>query len=501
MSTKKQPAHAAPAASRPAAPAGKSPAGSSLGGPSAMTQALAELWPTLESGDVLQAEISVAGIVAAPRLNQASRAEADEFFQTVIARAARSRRPELAAAFYRVLMSLATGSAKKMASGALREVTSAGAYPPGWVTQLGKPAPVSAWHRRDVFGEVESVVLVFAYGEQEHAILVRVDRSMLPVAAFVGITTDPAALIASAKDVGEHESIEQVSLEQARRLVELPLARAARGDRAVPAGSAVFLPVALSHIRRLPAPAQAAERAYAPEDRTAAIEEFLASPAAAQAGADPEAVRFWARALTGYSGRVPDEPPAQVGPRKARVMLAHVAATFPVPAAARAAADPVVTAWMTWAAQRQGLSEAATKEVLAALPEALAEFAADYDSPGNRLTRSYTSDVAATEADMADITDVLTRRATAIPIPRTDDPQALGELTDPARRAEVVAAEFGSCELAAGQSREDLLTGVTRVAEELWSGEPPATWQQMQDLLTAGASRHDAIHKLADRPR
>ena len=65
--------------------------------------------------------------------------------------------------------------------------------------------------------------------------------------------------------------------------------------------------------------------------------------------------------LTGYSSRVPDEPPAQVGPHKiAAMLLVHVASTFTLTDAQRGGMEPAVTAWTRWAAGRQGLDEAAT---------------------------------------------------------------------------------------------------------------------------------------------
>ena len=67
--------------------------------------------------------------------------------------------------------------------------------------------------------------------------------------------------------------------------------------------------------------------------------------------------------LTGYSSRVPDEPPAQVGPHKlAAVLLVHVASTFTLTAAQLSGMEPAVTAWARWAARRQGLDEAADRD-------------------------------------------------------------------------------------------------------------------------------------------
>ena len=72
--------------------------------------------------------------------------------------------------------------------------------------------------------------------------------------------------------------------------------------------------------------------------------------------ADEDATRFWAEVLTGYSSRIPGEPPGQVGPRKiARLLLGHVPNTFVLSAAQREHLEPAVTAWVRWSAERRGL--------------------------------------------------------------------------------------------------------------------------------------------------
>ena len=94
-------------------------------------------------------------------------------------------------------MSVGSASMKKTASGALRETTSLGAYPPGWVTEIGKPTPDKAWRRHDAFGDEEVVVVTFSYGDKQHGVLVRIDSIVLPVAAAVGISPEPDRLVAA----------------------------------------------------------------------------------------------------------------------------------------------------------------------------------------------------------------------------------------------------------------------------------------------------------------
>ena len=454
----------------------------------------------IESGDILEAEVQVAGMLALPGLNGADRAESERYIKALISTASYRSPRSHAAAFYRLLMSIGSTAVKKVASGALRETTSLGAYPPGWVTEIGKPTPDKAWRRHDAFGDEEVVVVTFSYGEKQHGVLVRIDRIVLPVAATVAISREPDRLVAAIGDVSDSpgDQFEEISLAQARALVEEPLTRAAQSGRGLTVASATFLPVARAHIRRLPAEGADPVATFTAVDRAAAAEEFLASPLAAQAG-DPEIARFWAQALTGYSGRTDREAPAQVSPRKIAAMLGHVASTFELTDAQFEGLAAAVTAWATWAAGHQKLGDAATEKILATLPKSLSEFASAYKDPQSALARAYVSDLsgAAADTDVRDLATAVTRRSVAIPLSGARDVVPVAtDVTDPAARAAAVGREFATCTLDAGQTREGLIASASRVVEELWSGEPVSTWDAARALLGQGRNRHDAIHAL-----
>jgi hypothetical protein len=496
VSTKKRPGGGTPAGSDTRAGGGTRTGGDTRAGGFSIEDSLAELWGVIESGNVLDAEVQVAGLLAVPALNRSSRANAESYVSALISSAARMQPRSSAAAFYRVLMTLSSPNVRKMASGALRELTSTGVYPPGWVTEIGKPVPGEAWLRRDGFGDDEVVVVTFSYGDGDdvsrHAVLVMVDRTVLPTAVTVGVSPDPDALVESVK-------AEPISLADARQLIEGPLARAAQGgSRGLSPSSATFLPVARSHVRRLPDEGATETVSYRAADRGAAVEAFLASPHAAEAG-DEGIARFWAQALTGYSGRIASEPPAQIGPRKLPAMLGHVASTFALTGAQRAGMGPAVTAWTRWAAGYQGLDEEATERVMAAAAKVTEEFGAAYDNPSAVVARAYVSDLATGDADVTGLAEVVTRRSVAVPFQDSPDGLPGADVTDPAARAEMVAEEFGRCQLDEGQTREDLIAGATRVVEELWAGEPATTWDAARKLMAEGRTRHDAIHALLSR--
>ena len=136
---------------------------------------MTELWQVIDTGDILQAEVQVAGMLALPGLDGADRTESERYVKALHLDRLAARSPgSYTAAFYRLLMSVGSPTVKKAASGALREATSLGGYPPGWVTEIGKPTPDKAWRRRDAFGDEEVVVVTFSYGDKQHGVQPRV---------------------------------------------------------------------------------------------------------------------------------------------------------------------------------------------------------------------------------------------------------------------------------------------------------------------------------------
>lgn len=482
-------------------PGARPAGGAKAGGSYPVAAALEDLRSAIEADDQLAAEVRTATLLVTAPAGQ--RADADRFAASLIAAAARWDNRAAAAAFCRILMALGTATVKKMASGALREITAGGVYPPDWVAGIGKPAPGQAWRRHDVFGDDEAIAVTYSYGETRFAALAMIDLTMVPVAVTVGIAADPDKLIASLEGNSPFERWGEISLAQARRHLEGPLARATiRGYGELSGTSAAFLPAVRAYARRLPEGDDADAPAYTPADRAAAVADFLASPQAAElaAGLDGQVLRFWAQALTGYSGRVPGEPPGQVGPRKLVTLLGHVANTFTLTGEQLAGMRPAVTAWTTWAAARRGLDPDATAQLLAGLPKALDGFAASYSDPRSAVARAYLRDVAASDAEVTELAVVVTRRSLAVPFPDIDEAgQPAMDVADPAARAALVTEEFASCQLDDGQSRQELIGQATRVVEELWSGEPDAAWEGLRRLISEGRSRHDAIHAFIRR--
>jgi hypothetical protein len=463
---------------------------------------LAELWAPIATGDLLRAEIKTSETLALLSATDATRDEIEDLNAAIVSAAARQLSASDAAAFYRLLMSLGSPSVKRLASQALGTLTSEGVYPSEWVTDIGKPVPVQAQRHYDVFGDRELIIVTFSYGEAEHAIVVGVDLTALPVVGMVRAIDDTARLIETLHNRDDpFDRWEQIPLAEARRRIEVPLTRASQGlVQDLSLSSAVYLPLARSRVRRLPTDEARPGVKFTAADRAAAVEEFLRSAQAAEVG-NAETARFWAEVLTGYSSRVPDEPPAQVGPGKLSAMLsAHVANTFALSATQRELLRPVVTAWTRWAAARQELDEAATEHLMAHLPKAFDEFESAYDDRHSIVARQYVHDLATGDVDVAWLEDSLTRRVCAVPFPEDRDPDggaAFLNATDPDHRAVLATSEFVSCQ-PDDAARKQFIAAVKRVIEELWHGDPPTTWQTAKRLLAEGHSRHDTIHTLAE---
>jgi hypothetical protein len=469
-------------------------------GAEAIDRALAELWTSISSGDVLSAEMQASSLIALPLLTGGTDAEYDLLAAALVSAAeARGHEPE-GAAFLRLVMAFGPRAVKRQASQALAGFTDDGVYPAEWVSGIGKPTPGQAYRGRDMFGDHEVILVTFSYADAEHALLVSLDLAELPTVVAMSLTTDVPRLLKFFEDSDDLiERLEPITPSEARRRIEVPLAQAGQDpDVDLDTSTLLALPFARSRVRRLPTPEPGTAITYTVADRAAAVDDFLRSPAAADAG-DPEVARFWAQVLTGYSSRVADEPPAQAGRHKlGAALLVHVASTFTLSAGQIDGMPPAVTTWARWAARRQGLDEAATETLMVHLATVLGDFRAAYDDPGNVVARGYVRDIAMPDADAAWLADCRARRELAAPLPENRDPDdAPVDPAGPDGRAALVASEFGTCDLEGADSAE-FLAAASRVVEELWHDDPPATWQAGKSLLAKGHDSHDVIHLLAE---
>lgn len=468
-------------------------------------QAFAELWAAITAGDVLHAEIQTSVLVALTYQFGGSDERAEMVIRAFIDDALEQDGP-VAAAFLRLLMSLGTRSVKRIAGDALASLIDHDVYPPQWVNSIGKPAPGQAWRIYDVFGDHEVIAVTFSYpDEAEHVLIVGMELIGPPTVSMAVVSPDGAGLLKMVREeLQPWDRIEEISLTQARGRVEEPLARAT-DDPVIELGleTALQLPTARCRVRRLPSGGVEQVTGYTAADRAEAVEEFLRSPHAAQAAqaGDPEVARFWAEVLTGYSSRVPGTPPAQAGPnRLVGVLLGHVPSTFTLSPAQREGMEAAVGAWARWSAAHQDLDEAAAGHLLARLPETFADFPDAYDDAESVAARAYVRDIAASDVDVAWLTDCRNRREVAVTPPADHDPgtaAADADVTDAGGRAVLTAHEFASC-APEGPAGERFMTAAKRVVEELWHDDPPATWQTAKAMLAKGLDPHEVIHRLVE---
>ena len=463
----------------------------------------------MAAADPLQAELQTAFLMALPRgAGELDPDLSETFIATVLVDAAARRPSPEAAAFLRILAALGPPDTRRAVSGALGALTEDGFYPMDWVTEAGKPLPGQAWRRYDVFGDSEIIAVTFGYGDAEHAIAVQVDLCRLPIAIQVAVVPDaPELLDVIQRDDEPLGRVEPISLAEARRRIEAPLARCDQGRHPdLSVSSLTFLPVARARVRRLPtADAPPADRTFDAAGRAAAVDDFMASPHAAQAGADEKTMRFWAEVLTGYSGSVPGEAPSRVGPRKlSEMLLSYVPNTFALSSVQRFTMEAAVTAWTRWAAARQDLDDAATQYLADHLPKVLAGFGEAYEDPANVIVRGYLADLSATSTDASWLFGALTRRHFAVPFPedRSGGRRARDlDAADPAQRRAIIEAEFGDCTPPGGMTSAQFLDGALRVTDQIWEDDPPQTWQAARRMLDAGTPRHDIIHDLVMHAR
>ncbi len=461
------------------------------------------VWAAIAAQDVLAAEIETAAATALPVFTEIlGPAAAEDFASDYFVRIGRDRRDPEGAAFLRVLASLGSPAVRREAREALGDLTSEGIFPLDWAAEAGKPVPGEAWRRYDVFGDQEDIAVTFRYGGAVHAIVVTVRNGFMPVAARAGVATEVAGLdqAMTRQDEPFYQG-ERIGLAEARRRIEGALDR---GDRLrLPEFSEETicqLAVVRSRVRRLPAADADVSRVpvCGAADRKAAVEDFLASPEAAPTLADDAdgSTRFWAEVFTGFSARIPGDPPGRVSPgRLMALLLSHVPFTFTLSPAQRRHLQPAAAAWVRWACARQGYDAAAIAHVEDVLRKTLGDFDTEYANPLKVAGRGYVADLARSDCDAAWLARCFSRRQFAIPLPDDrEGPDGVESLdaSDPAGRRAIVAAEFGDCEL------PEELAAVYRVTEEIWHDKPHETWQSARQMIDDGLDRHDIIHALAE---
>ncbi len=453
----------------------------------------------LAERDPLEAELWATRVVAGPRLEGMSAAQADLAIAGMLVEYAGNMRVPEAVALLRAVAAVGFPTQRAAATRNADALVARGVPEPPWAHRIGRVVPGAAWRQADAYGDVEIVTCTFRYEAQEHALLISVDRCSGPSVTEVLVVREVDKLRkAAARTDGPWSCYQEISLAEARERVEGPLRVTNASGVRWGTDDLGFLPLALARMRVLP-DQPSVLRGYDASDRAAAVADFRAS-AQGRGLKDQQAARFWAEALAGYSGSLPGEHPARVGPRKlAEVLLSYVPATFELCAEHREALPQVARAWTAWAGECQGFGERDVTELMETLAEVLDTFDEAYDDPDVVPVRVYLRDVAETVTDACVLREVLHRRSVAVPQPggRLDGHATFGlDASDPGQRAAVLRNEFAGCTSPPGMTHAELLVAVETVAAQLWDDDPPETWQAAKKLLSEGLPPHETLHEL-----
>jgi len=436
-----------------------------------------------------------------------------------LAAAVGRRRDPASLALLRALAALgASGPVRARAAAAAEALAGQGVAEPPWSEKIGRPAVRECWRMADVFGDMVSLLCVFAYGRRRHAVTVLVDVTDGNPWAKDVLVLDQAAVAlrhmrAAAAEDAPLTILERVDPAEARQLLQTALA--ATDQTRLPEIPETYIQnraLALARCRALPqpqaGPASAERVAVLDAERDAVVADFLASPEAATLPAGA-ATRRCARLVVDFGADADSGRPLRVSPGKLERFLhdwlpAEVALEEDDDLAAMPA---VVFAWARWAGGRSGLPPEAVAEVAAVADECGSHFRRDYEEPVS-VGQSYLAGLELT-GDLKQAQDALDRRIFAMPYVGTrvggeDYPQL-----DPAdlddRRLLIEGEHPEYHQVLTDPAADDEVEGVNPrlhlsiheiVTNQLWEDDPPEAWQAARRLRDRGVDRHEILHRL-----
>lgn len=458
----------------------------------------------MSAGTALDAEMIVSALIGSWWRPEMIDADPEvEFGEGLVAYAAR-RRSEHALALLRVFAELGTPAQRSAGATGAEALAASGAPDPPWVADLGSARFTGSWAYGDVYGDQTSVLATFDGAGEPHGVMVLVDHTLGDVAKDAFLVEDPARVREEARaafgddtawtrelDATETAALLRPALETTDVPDEARTSETFRDTRAL----------ALARLRLLPEPEPVVPAPAG--DPEAVADTFLASPAR-PSGLDTDAVassaRFLARELADIDGK-----PDRISPAKLALLLERPDVLDAL-AGEDAALPEVLRAWVGWAGARQGLPEAARKE--------LAEVADEILDPVAALPEEFVGALVDDAPDGApeELADLAARRLFALggPTAVVDGEEMEIDPTDPDERALAIRAEHPEYEHVLDDDTlgdEVLVDGVNprlhlamheMVANQLWDGDPPEAWPAAQRLLTAGMDRHDVLHALAE---
>ncbi len=404
------------------------------------------------------------------------------------------------------------------AAAAAEALAAQGVAEPPWSEKIGRPAVRECWRMADVFGDMVSLLCVFAYGRRRHAVTVLVDLGDgNPWAKDVLVLDQAAVALRHMRTTAAEDApltiLKRIDPAEARQLLETALA--VTDQTWLPEIPETYIQnraLALARCRVLPQPQAGTVRAepvaVLDAEREAVVADFLASPEAATLPTGA-ATRRCARLVVDFGADADSGRPVRVSPGKLERFLhdwlpAEVVMEDDDDLAAMPA---VVSAWARWAGGRSGLPPEAVAEVAAVADECGSHFRSEYEEPVS-VGQSYLAGLELT-GDLKRAQDALDRRIFAMPYVGTriggeDYPRL--DPADPDDRRLLIEGEHPEYhQVLTDPSAGDEIGGVNPrlhlsihevVANQLWEDDPPEVWQATRRLQDRGVDRHEILHRL-----
>ena len=434
-----------------------------------------------------------------------------------LAAAVGRRRDRASLALLRALATLdPSGPVRARAAAAAEALAAQGVAEFPWSEKIGRPAVRECWRMADVFGDMVSLLCIFAYGRRRHAVSILVDLADGNPWAKDVLVLDQAAVAlrhmrAAAAEDAPLTILERVDPTEARQLLQTALAATDQtrlGE--IPDTYIQNRAIALARCRALPQPQVGTVRAQPvavlDAEREALVAEFLASSQAATLPAG-DATRRCARLVVDFGADADSGRPLRVSPGKLERFLHDW-----LPAEEEdddlAAMPAVVSAWARWAGGRSGLPPQAVAEVAAVADECGSHFRGEYEELVSvSVGQSYLAGLEPT--DLAEAQDALDRRIFAMPyvgatVGGEDYPQL--DPADPDDRRLLIEGEHPEYhQVLTDPAAGDEIGGVNPrlhlsiheiVASQLWEDDPPEVWQAARRLRDRGVDRHEILHRL-----
>ncbi|GGV37218.1 hypothetical protein GCM10010182_71790 [Actinomadura cremea] len=393
---------------------------------------------------------------------------------------------------------------------------------PGWADRVGTVAPEQCFVSRDVYGDQDSIVCVYAYGGSErHALVVLVDRTKAetvpepgeppsarrgrpPASGMVRdawVSSRVDKLLDHCRTEGRDNPLmrfEQLDPRDTKALLQSAL-ELTNGVEDPPVNDNFGSYHAFVRARagilppggRLPQPP-----VYGRDRRATLAARFLASDEAEELSDRSAASRCVDRIIE-YGCEHDFGRPLRVSPVKCEMFLLDwLPRKVLLSPGEQEAAPHVLAAWVRWAGRRTGLPEEGVRATLDAVWDATATFAEAYRDPSAfGLDREIVGRLLP-DGDL----EALPRRAFALPF-LTGTHRSSGrhgaidlsalDPSDPDDRRVILEFEHPS-------AGDEHLDAHERVTARLWDGDPPELWETAQALLDDGWPRHEILHRLID---